>query len=66
MIPIIALVVTDLPDPDSPTIAIVSPLYKSKLTPRIALTIPLSVLKEIFKSLTSNIFSLSAIITSPS
>ena len=38
--PIIALVVTDLPEPDSPTIARVSPLSKWKLTSRMALTSP--------------------------
>ncbi len=38
--PISERVVTDLPDPDSPTIAKVSPLRKSKLTSRMALTSP--------------------------
>ena len=47
-IPIIAFVVTDLPEPLSPTIASVSPLYKSMFTPRIAFTWPLSVLNDIF------------------
>ena len=58
-IPIIAFVVTDFPEPDSPTIATVSPLYKSKLTPLIALTLPFPVLKDIVKSLIFNILSLS-------
>ncbi len=37
--------VTDLPEPDSPTMPRVSPLRSSKLTPSTALTIPSSVLK---------------------
>ncbi|VDH00550.1 Uncharacterised protein [Lysinibacillus sphaericus] len=48
-------VVTDLPEPDSPTIASVSPLFKSKFTPRIAFTSPANVWKESSKSLTCNI-----------
>ena len=39
-IPIIALEVTDLPEPDSPTIANVSPVYKSKVILRTAFKIP--------------------------
>ena len=35
--------VTDLPDPDSPTIPIVSPLFKVKLTPFTAFTVVPSV-----------------------
>ena len=38
--PINVLVVTDLPDPDSPTIASVSPFFKSKLTSRMAFISP--------------------------
>ena len=38
--PINVLVVTDLPEPDSPTIARVSPFLRSKLTSRIALISP--------------------------
>ena len=37
---LILLVVTDLPEPDSPTMANVSPLFKWKLTSRMALTSP--------------------------
>ena len=50
-IPIIARFVTLLPDPDSPTIANVSPLYKSNDTSLTALTKPLGVLNEIVKFL---------------
>ena len=53
-----AFEVTDLPEPDSPTIASVSQRINSKLIPRIALKIPCCVLNEIIKSLTSNIFSI--------
>ena len=38
--PINVFVVTDLPEPDSPTMASVSPSFKSKLTSRIALISP--------------------------
>ena len=38
--------VTDLPEPDSPTIPRVRPPQRSKLTPRTASTRPASVLKE--------------------
>ena len=55
-IPIIALVETDLPEPDSPTIASVSPSYKSKLIPLTALTKPWFVLNEIVKSLLPLLF----------
>ena len=48
-IPIIAFDVTDLPEPDSPTIHSVSPAAKSNDTPRTALTIPLSVENDIVK-----------------
>src|SRR5690606_12403162 len=51
-----ALLVTDFPEPDSPTIANVSPSYNSKLTPRTACTTPAYVLKLIRKSFTSNTF----------
>src|SRR5699024_6240832 len=55
--PIMERVVTVLQEPDSPTIANVSPLCKSKLTPRIACTSPAKVLKLICKFLTLNIGS---------
>jgi hypothetical protein len=45
-IPMIAFVVTDFPEPDSPTMATVSPRLSSKFTPRIALTKPAVVLNE--------------------
>ena len=35
-----ALMLTDLPEPDSPTMATVSPRLRSKLTPRTARTMP--------------------------
>ena len=54
--PMILRVVTDLPLPDSPTIAKVSPLYRSKLTSRIAWTFPAKVSKEISKFFTSKTF----------
>ena len=41
--PMMALFVMDLPEPDSPTMASVSPSFRSKLTPRTACTMPLSV-----------------------
>ena len=56
-IPMMARLVTDLPEPDSPTIARVSPEYRSKLTSRTACTLPLVVLNEIVKSFTSSFFS---------
>lgn len=56
-IPIIARLVTDLPEPDSPTIHSVSPFLSSKLTPLTALTIPLGVLNEICKFSTLKIVS---------
>ena len=37
-IPMMVLLVTDLPEPDSPTIHNVSPLYKSNETPLTAWT----------------------------
>ncbi|CJC62564.1 Uncharacterised protein [Streptococcus pneumoniae] len=52
--PINALEVTDFPEPDSPTIANVSPFFKSKVTPRTACTSPACVSKETCKSFTSN------------
>ncbi len=56
-IPMIARFVTDLPDPDSPTIASVSPLYKSNDISLTARTNPFGVRNEIFKLLTSSTFS---------
>ena len=38
--------VTDLPEPDSPTMPKVRPRHRSKLTPRTASTLPASVAKE--------------------
>jgi hypothetical protein len=51
------LLAWDLPEPDSPTMAKVSPRKRSKETPRIACKIPYWVLNEMAKSLTSKIFS---------
>ena len=59
--PIIARLVTDLPEPDSPTMASVSPLYKSNDTSRTACTLPAWVRKDITRSLTSSFFSISAL-----
>src|SRR6478609_3085742 len=42
--------VTDLPEPDSPTIAIVSPAARSKLRPRTAFTGPASLGKVTYRS----------------
>ena len=47
---------TDFPDPDSPTIARVSPSCRVKLTPRTAETGPANVSNVIVKSSTSKIF----------
>src|SRR5690625_7459150 len=41
--PMTAIEVTDLPDPDSPTVPSTCPGYRSKLTPRTACTVPASV-----------------------
>ena len=54
---VIAFVVTDLPEPDSPTIANVSPLFKKKSTPLTACTSPAVISKETCKLLTSNTLS---------
>ncbi len=59
----IDLEATDFPDPDSPTMANVSPSCNVKLTPRTAETGPANVSNVIFKLFTSNIF---LIIFSPS
>ena len=56
-IPKIALDVTDLPEPDSPTIAKVLPLVKLKSIPLTALTVPVLVLKEIRRFFTYKILS---------
>ncbi len=52
-----ALLVTDFPEPDSPTIANVLPFAIVKFTPRTACTVPAFVLKLIFKFLTSKMIS---------
>ena len=44
--------VTDLPDPDSPTMPRVRPPHRSKFTPRTACTTPASVLNETWRSRT--------------
>ena len=46
--------VTDFPDPDSPTIPIVAPLFNVKLTPFTAFTEVPSVLNSVTKFLNSN------------
>src|SRR4051812_38233617 len=52
-IPMIVRQVTLLPQPDSPTIPRVLPFSTLKLTPSTALTMPSSVRKYVFRSLTS-------------
>ena len=52
--PMIAMEVTDFPEPDSPTMPRVRPGYRSKLTPRTAATEPASDGNDTFKSDTSN------------
>ena len=59
--PITVWIVTVFPQPDSPTIAIVSFLFKCQETPRTAWTLPWKVWKDTFKSFTSKIFSFSMI-----
>ena len=49
--------VTDLPDPDSPTIPMVSPALREKLTPSTAFTVPQRVSKYVLRSRTSSTFS---------
>ena len=49
--PTAAFMETDLPEPNSPTMATVSPLRSSTFTPRIACTTPALVLKEMPRSL---------------
>src|SRR5580765_4865024 len=51
--PMIVRQVTLLPQPDSPTIPSVLPFSTEKLTPSTALTMPSSVRKYVFRSLTS-------------
>src|SRR5574344_266422 len=58
-IPMIPFVVTDFPEPDSPTIATVCPSRSSRLTPRIAFTIPAAVLNDMERLFTLSIFSAS-------
>src|SRR5690606_14083382 len=53
--------VTDLPEPDSPTTARVSPRSRWKLTPSTALTVPSAVSKYVLRSTTSSSLSLLAI-----
>src|SRR4051812_23226055 len=48
------IAVTDLPEPDSPTIATISPRSISNETPSTARTVPSSVAKETCRSLTSS------------
>ncbi len=50
--PRIVRLVTDLPDPDSPTMPSVLPFSRSKVSPSTALTMPSSVEKWTFRSLT--------------
>ncbi|MNI89200.1 hypothetical protein D3C73_1465730 [compost metagenome] len=47
-----AMDVTDLPEPDSPTMPSVFPGMRSKSTPRTAWTTPFSELKRTFRSRT--------------
>ena len=47
--------VTDLPEPDSPTTASISPFSMEKVTPSTALTTPLRVGNSVTRSLTSSI-----------
>ncbi len=53
----IAFAETDLPEPDSPTIATVSPRFTVRLTPRTALTTPAVVSKEMSRFRTRKISS---------
>ena len=62
---IIEYAVTDLPDPDSPTIPSVFPGSRLKLTPFTADTSPLSVLKVVCRSDTSRTYLLSPILLTP-
>src|SRR2546423_768388 len=48
--------VTDFPEPDSPTMPKVSPRFRSKLMPSTALTVPSSVSKYVRRSLTERRF----------
>src|SRR5215208_919806 len=50
--PMMLLAATDFPDPDSPTMASVSPRLRSKVAPRTACTSPAYVLKEMRRSST--------------
>src|SRR5436305_11348793 len=52
--PSMVMAVTDLPEPDSPTIATTSPGRTLNVTPSTALTIPSSVAKETWRSSTSS------------
>ena len=51
---IIEYAVTDLPEPDSPTIPKTFPLSRKNETPLTAFTSPASVKNEVFKSFTSS------------
>src|SRR2546423_15472116 len=48
--------VTDFPEPDSPTMPKVSPRFRLKLMPSTALTVPSSVSKYVLRSLTERRF----------
>ena len=52
--PMIVRQVTLLPQPDSPTIPSVWPFSTENVTPSTALTMPSSVRKDVFRSLTSS------------
>src|SRR5699024_2137745 len=52
---VMAFDVTDLPEPDSPTIANVFPFSKERSTPRTAYTLPAYVLKETWRFFMVNI-----------
>ena len=55
--PMAAFIVTDFPDPDSPTSATVSPLRRIRLTPRMAWTVSPAERKLMSRSLTSRTIS---------
>ena len=55
--------VTDFPQPDSPTIPRVSPFLRSKEIPSTALTVPQRVVKCVRKSSTDNITSVSILVS---
>ena len=55
---------TDLPDPDSPTMPRILPAVRLKETPLTALTSPLSVVNDVWRSTTDRIVSSAILITS--